>query len=565
MQNSKVVAIIQARMSSSRLPGKIMADIEGHPMLFHIIERARRIMGIDDLVIATTTQRSDDLVEQWAKTNGVNVFRGSEEDVLKRYFDTALKYNADVVVRICADSPLFDPELTGKMIVALVENRGDYIALEKNQPSANSGVNVLSFTALKEAHEKASAGYQREHVVPYFIECPRKFKYVYVSQNPAFARSDFRLSVDTASDLELIREIYKHLHKKSAIIDLKKVIKFLDKNPAVKKINAHVVSIGGQRPGFKILIIVAASQKVGYGHLFRMLTLAKTLTERFANSVEFLIEGDHFAKNFILKKHFLLITTSHKTLQDYISPKFTAVIIDSHENKLNKIFSGISTRILRVSYDDEQNGEFADINFMPFGSKYKKVHKGFKYLILGNKFDKLDKKKRQYLLISAGAADSNNCTLKIAQILLNRKAHLPLALLIGPFHKHKKKLENFKKNFPHVKVFEKANLNVVFSQTRMAICYFGVTMFEMISWGIICAVFSINPRQSKEIKFFKKSILSDLGPINSKNFKTNVDEFLNNKNAQLKIRENVMRISITNGDYRVAKIIQGTLLKGFKG
>jgi len=75
-----------------------------------------------------------------------------------------------------------------------------------------------------------------------------------------------------------------------------------------------------------------------------MLTLAKTLTERFANSVEFLIEGDHFAKNFILKKHFLLITTSHKTLQDYISPKFTAVIIDSHENKLNKIFSGRPSR-----------------------------------------------------------------------------------------------------------------------------------------------------------------------------------------------------------------------------
>src|SRR3990167_5033406 len=126
-------------MSSSRLPGKIMADIEGHPMLFHIIERARRIMGIDDLVIATTTQRSDDLVEQWAKTNGVNVFRGSEEDVLKRYFDTALKYKADVVVRICADSPLFDPELTGKMVDSIINNNGDYAKLVNDQPSVNSG------------------------------------------------------------------------------------------------------------------------------------------------------------------------------------------------------------------------------------------------------------------------------------------------------------------------------------------------------------------------------------------------------------------------------------------
>ena len=565
MQNSKVVAIIQARMSSSRLPGKIMADIEGYPMLFHIVERARRITEIDDLVIATTTQKSDDLVEQWAKTNGVNFFRGSGEDVLKRYFEAALKYNAGIVVRICADSPLFDPELTGKMIMALVENRGDYIALEKNKPSVNSGVNIFSFRALKEAHEKASASYHREHVVPYFIENPRKFKYVYVSQDPAFARSDFRLSVDTVSDLELIREIYNHLHQKSEIIDLKKVIEFLDKNPTIKKINAHVVSIGEQRPGFKILIIVAASQKEGYGHLFRMLTLARTLTEWFANSVEFFVEGDHFAKNLILKKHFSFITTRQKSLQDYIRSKFTAVIIDSHESELNKIFSGISARILRVSYDDVQNGKFADINFMPFASKSKKAHKGFKFLILGNKTDKLDRGKMQYLLISTGAADSKNYTLKIAQMLLNRKTYFPLALLIGPFYKHKKELENLTKKFPQVKVFENANLNDVFSQTRMAICYFGVTMFEMISWGIICAVFSINLRQLKEIKFFKKSIFSDLGPISNKYFKTNVDKFINDKNAQLKIRENLMRISIINGDYEVAKTIQCRLLKGFKG
>ena len=153
-----------------------MADIEGYPMLFHIVERTRRISGLDDLVIATTTQKSDDLVEQWAQTNGVNVFRGSEDDVLKRYYDAALENGGVIIVRICADSPLFDPGLVGKMIDSIIKNNGDYVKLANDQPSVNSGVNVFSFRALKEAIEKASTKYQREHVIPFFLENPEKFK-----------------------------------------------------------------------------------------------------------------------------------------------------------------------------------------------------------------------------------------------------------------------------------------------------------------------------------------------------------------------------------------------------
>src|SRR3990167_662447 len=166
MQNTTVVAIIQARMSSSRLPGKIMADICGKPMLYHVVERTREIKNINDIVIATTLGENDDITTKWAKENNVKVFRGSEDDVLKRYYDAALENRADIIVRICADSPLFDPGLVGKMIDSIIKNNGDYVKLANDQPSVSVGVNVFSFRALKKAHENASDNYQKEHVIP---------------------------------------------------------------------------------------------------------------------------------------------------------------------------------------------------------------------------------------------------------------------------------------------------------------------------------------------------------------------------------------------------------------
>ncbi|MDP2692974.1 MAG: hypothetical protein Q8O88_05020, partial [bacterium] len=518
---NRVVVIIQARMNSSRLRGKIMANIEDHPMLYHIVERAKAIREVNEVVIATTVGKSDDVVLEWARANKCEAFRGSEEDVLKRFFDAASKYKADIIIRICADSPLFDPGLTSEMVRTIIKSDGDFVVLKNNQPSLNGGVNVFSFRSLKKASENASKPYQREHVIPYLVENRKMFKIVPVAQYPKFIRNDLRLTVDTYSDLKLVREIYKHLYKIGELVELGDVIKLLDKNPTILKINSHVKSIGPGRPGFRILIMVASNQRIGYGHLFRMLNLAKTLTEQFANGVEFLIDGDVFAKDLIFKNYFRFTTVSLGNLQNFPWSKFNAVVIDSHEDKLIRLFRKINNKVLGVSYDNKKNSKFADVSFAPIDQKVEGVYSGLKYLILGHrqnisltKPDINNNKVRKYLLISFGAADPKNYTLKIAQMLLDWGVSIPIALLIGPFYKHRETLSRFKKNYPKVKVLENVNLDHVFSQTKIAICYFGVTMFEMISSGIVCGVTSVNEHQLESVKFLRKSgVFFDLGMV----------------------------------------------------
>ena len=175
---------------------------------------------------------------------------------------------------------------------------------------------------------------------------------------------------------------------------------------------------------------------------------------------------------------------------------------------------------------------------------------------------KSGKKIRRYLLISAGAADTNNNILKMAQTILERKPILPLALLIGPFYKHQEELKLFREKNPDVKVFEGVDLNEVFSQTKIGICYFGVTMFEMIFSNIACGVFATNREQLSGIKHLKNSsIFYDLGIIDHKKFEEKIDKFLNDKNIRRKILDKIGEAGKLNGDYEVAKKIQDELLK----
>ena len=548
-------------MSSSRLPGKIMEDICGKPMLHHIVDRTKKIANVDDIVVATTTNKSDDKVAKWAKTNNIKVFRGPEDDVLKRYFDAAQKYKADIIVRICADSPLFDPGLTKEMIGEIIKSDGDFVVLKDNQPSVSCGVNVFSFKALKKAYEKAPTKYQREHVIPYFLETPKGFGYVYAEQVKDFARGDLRLTVDTISDLELIREIYKHLYKEGEIIDLKDVIKFLDKNPSIKKINAHVTSVGPGRPDFKVAILIAANQTIGYGHMFRMLTLAKTLTERFANAVTIVGDVDSLAMRHILKNHCTFVPISRKNLKSLIESYFDCVILDSHVSVLRKIFSEVSNRVLKVNYDDEVGDRLATISFMPLGSKNRKAYQGLRYYILGNLPTIKNGKERQYFLISAGSGDSKNVILKIAKLILNINYNMPLALLIGPFYKHKDKLEIFKKKYPRVKIFDNPDLSKVFSQTKIAVCYFGVTMLEMIASRIICAVYSINYTQKEQTrKLARKGVVFDLGFIDEKNMMKKVTNIVKNRYAQQTIKANISKLANFKGELVISEKIQVNLL-----
>jgi len=243
-----IAAIIQARMNSTRLPGKIMMNIRNKPLLYYTINQTLHSKKIDNLIIATTSMPEDDQVVDLANVYGVSVFRGSEEDVLDRYYQCAKKHNVDIIIRITSDCPLIDPKLIDKCIIEFQNNKFDYFSnIHKKQnnhwiyhlsgfPSGFS-VEVFTFDALVKAWKNAQKLSEREHVTPYFLNNPQFFKIGNLENSDDY--SDIRLTVDHKIDYDLVKAVIEHFSD-NEIFDLGKITSFLNGNPQLKQINSHI-------------------------------------------------------------------------------------------------------------------------------------------------------------------------------------------------------------------------------------------------------------------------------------------------------------------------------------
>ena len=238
-------AIIQARMGSTRLPGKIMKDLSGQPLLWHVNERTKWCRGVDEIVLASTVNEKDDVLESFADDNDVKFFRGSEEDVLGRYLGAGKKYNIDLIIRITSDCPLIDPRTVDKLIEKHIESGADYSSntLERTYPRGLDA-EVFSIALLEEVDKVATERFQREHVTPYFYQKPSKFKLNNLPAEKKLHRPKYRLCVDTIEDFELMKIIYDRLYNPPDIVDIKKVIDLLDKEPDIAQINKAIEQKG---------------------------------------------------------------------------------------------------------------------------------------------------------------------------------------------------------------------------------------------------------------------------------------------------------------------------------
>jgi spore coat polysaccharide biosynthesis protein SpsF len=207
----KTVAIIQARMASTRLPGKVMMDLAGSPMLARVYRRCRRAHTPDLVMIATTTERQDDVIADFCAGHNWPCFRGSEADVLDRYYQAALREGADPVIRITADCPLIEPEFIDLTVTRFLENRSvDYASnlLEACTFPRGLDVEVIAFAALASAWREDDNPAWREHVTPYIYHHPEKFRLLEVMSPVDFG--GMRWTVDTPADLAFVRKIYDY-------------------------------------------------------------------------------------------------------------------------------------------------------------------------------------------------------------------------------------------------------------------------------------------------------------------------------------------------------------------
>jgi len=234
---SKVVGIIQARMGSTRFPNKVLMEIAGRPMLWHVVNRVRQAKLLGEVIVATSWESSDDVIATFCEQEGILYFRGSEEDVLDRYYQAAKWIGADVIARITADCPLIDSQIIDRVIEHYLNGDFDY-ASNTHPPTYPDGIDVevFSFNALEKDWEEARWLSEREHVTPYIWKNPDKFKLSNVENDEDL--SSLRWSVDEPQDLEFMRAVYNRLDTES--FGMADLLNLLKKCPELMDINAGI-------------------------------------------------------------------------------------------------------------------------------------------------------------------------------------------------------------------------------------------------------------------------------------------------------------------------------------
>lgn len=228
----KTVAIIQARMGSTRLPGKVLKPIMGKPMLQHMVERVRRAKTLDQIIIATSTKPADTPISQLAKKLNLACFHGSETDVLSRYYQAAKKFSADIIVRLTGDCPLIDPAIIDAVVNQFKLTQADYTSnvLERTYPRGMD-TEVFSFATLKLAQRLARSAYNREHVTPFIYTHPQKFHLGNMIAPKPFYRPDLHLTVDDLADFALVMAIFHQIYPSRPHFALGHIIALLDRQP----------------------------------------------------------------------------------------------------------------------------------------------------------------------------------------------------------------------------------------------------------------------------------------------------------------------------------------------
>lgn len=238
----KIGAIVQARMGSTRLPGKVLKKIKGRTVLEHVINRLRLSNMLDEIIVATTINDADNQIYELCKKNNFKVFRGSENDVLKRYYDAAIENNIDVVVRITSDCPLIDPKIVDQIISMHLDNQFGITTnagIDDVQRTFPRGLDVEVFDIhhLKNALMKANKEYQREHVTPFIYETNAGNIGYFKSLSDY---SNHRWTLDTQEDFDFIKVIYDHLYSPNQHFFMDDILDLLKSKPEYLKINCDV-------------------------------------------------------------------------------------------------------------------------------------------------------------------------------------------------------------------------------------------------------------------------------------------------------------------------------------
>ena len=236
-----IAATIEARMSSSRLPGKVLLDAAGKPMLSHLVSRLKKVSSIDHIVLATTDNVADDILQNFASLNDISCWRGSENNVMKRVLEAAESVQADIIVEITGDCPLVDPQIVEQMIQIYLHNDVDYVSNNK-KPSFPDGmdVQIIKYSSLKHSYNNTKDALDYEHVTYHIKRNSHIYRTINFMSPPATHWPDLGLTLDEDPDYQLLSKIIEHFEEQRCDFSCLDIINYLKSNPSLVSLNSEV-------------------------------------------------------------------------------------------------------------------------------------------------------------------------------------------------------------------------------------------------------------------------------------------------------------------------------------
>ncbi len=514
MLKRRVVAIIQARMGSTRLPGKVIEKIGDKPLLEILVNRLKKSKYVDDVTIATTKNREDDAVERLSNELGITCYRGSEKDVLERYVESSRISNADVVVRVTGDNPLLDTDLVDTLITVHFTNNLDYTYCLDTPLGVSA--EIIESKVLEDISKKADLDSEREHVTPYIRSHPEDYNILHFYSK--IRNQDIRLTVDTYEDLNLMKAIYQNLGDLENL-KISDVVNFLKTNPDIYSINASIE----QNPDDTVktintAILTEGSSKMGMGHVYRSITFARALLANLGVKTYFLTKSGDSVIKLIEDENFPTVKLKEdEEIVDHLKKlDINLIVIDNLDFKeeiLKQINDTVNARMVMVDNLTPKNDKYADIVMSLVRSNFsnKNIYNntidtmyfcGPKYLILRDEFDIFKDKKDlkpeiEDILLIFGGSDPSNHT---SNVLEKLNDDLRVDIVLGPEFKHFDDLDKILKKKPVDNVIvhkEPGNVAELMNNADLVVTSPGLSMFEAVYVGSPVLVISQNALQNR--------------------------------------------------------------------
>ena len=610
------IAIIQARMSSSRLPGKVMKPLAGKPIIWHIYDRASKCRYVDKVIVATSVDPSDDPLSEFCLKNAINLYRGSLDNVLSRFTEILAKESYPYFVRITGDCPLIHPEFIDNQILALKEFAADMVWCEYSS-SVLEGQGAHSARSLFYIQENSEDERDQEHVgSPYYVSHPEEFKIVKMSLPEEFLVSHLRLTVDEEKDYQLFSKIYDALWTDKGWVDLIKAVEWLRMHPEIASINKEVYhkklnienqekckglrelpkvgkwTYNRQKKQVNILFRCDGSHEIGMGHVVRCLALADELQENCDCLISFAMRTSEIGIEKIKQFYQVMIPDEAQQIFDYESwladcintTKANVLILDVRDGLSKSVLRNIKQKfdIKIVTIDDPEDKRLeVDLAFYPPVPQVKriewagftgKLYVGWEWVILRREFvnarhffDKHSTLNTQHsklrILVTMGGSDPQGMTLKAVKALEMLDEGFEAVVVLGVGFQDKKELGNLLSDCKHhFDVQEDVkNMAEIMAQSNLAVASFGVTAYELAAMGVPAVYLCLTEDHAESASaFVEEGMAISLGVfthVSTEMIAGGVSNILNNKLLLSELANNARKYIDGQGVARISRLI----------